>query len=119
MAFFGIGGANFEFIRHVFLSAVTERAASCVQVVQMVVQVVLGVIYTTYYADYQHNYSQKCRVQTVLQNIKCVYTRELKCTKLNACSCTTRQGDATTQTPVAHHNTWQIAANFDARANHI
>ena len=24
MAFFGIGGANFEFIRHVFLSAVTD-----------------------------------------------------------------------------------------------
>ena len=47
----------------------------------MVVQVILGVVYTTYYADYQYNYNQKCRVQTVLQNIKCVYTHELKCTK--------------------------------------
>lgn len=47
----------------------------------MVVQVILGVDYTTYYTDYQYYYSQKCRVQTVLQKIKCVYTRELKCTK--------------------------------------
>lgn len=27
MAFFGIGGADFEFIRHIFLSAVTDITA--------------------------------------------------------------------------------------------
>ena len=58
-------------------------------------------------------------MQTILRNIKYVCTREPKCTKGNACSYTTRQGDAATQTPVVYHNTWQTTANFDARANHI
>lgn len=84
-----------------------------------IVQTILHTIYTVFHIDNQCTYNKKCRVQTVLQNIKCVYTRELKCTKCNACLCTTRQGDAATQTPVAHHNTWQTAANFDAMANHI
>ena len=63
MAFFGIGGADFEFIRHIFLSGVTDITV-CRNRTDGLMRVgsadgsagYLGVVYTTYYIDYQYNY---------------------------------------------------------------